>query len=64
LGGKRHVCAGLRRLAGQRSAEIIQTFSDATSVCAPGADRAAQNAKIKIRKNRIFEIAKLKNQKT
>ena len=63
---KRHVCAGLRRLAARRSANITQTFFDATSLFAPEgrAGRSRQNAKIKKRKIRNFKNCKSQKSKS
>jgi hypothetical protein len=59
LGGKRHVCAGLRSLESWRLAGITQTFFVGDSPIATPGDGRAMDAKRKIKK---IESEKLQNQ--
>jgi hypothetical protein len=65
LEGKRHVCAGLRRLARQRLAEITQTFLDATSSRPPGTGGpiAAKRKNQNLQNPKFQKFAKSKNEK-
>jgi hypothetical protein len=63
LGGKRHVCAGLRRLAGQRLAEITQNFLWMISLSARGSGQADRSKMQNVKFAKI-EISKIANFKT
>jgi hypothetical protein len=64
LGGKRHVCAGLRRVAGQRRSEITQTFLDAASLSIPGGagEPSTKTQKSKFAKSKSQKLQNRKNQ--